>query len=251
MNTLLFIVAAMGILFFASDTINSGDSFSFSEFISASADGSGNRAPRGDTLMGHRSFTASTRTGQLSFHGAAFTYEDIDDTSSFAPYNFAFEANLFTPTPDTGDTIITSFYQQYNASFTDESGVLTETCLNPREGSNTSAEGMALTAPILCMIASDAPGQRLGMIGVVQPADDTILVQSGDATCRGEVAHWQTFPIYEDIEIILCAVVDQPYDTGSLDADRWMDIIFYQQVSDTHLLNMDATQRNSQSAYGS
>lgn len=251
MNTLLFVVAMLAVLFFAGNYINAGQSLSLPGVSDASAETAANEVAAQSLLKGHRTFDASMRFGQLTFHGAAFTFEDADATDSFAPYNFSFRTDQFTQTPRMDDTLIASFYARHGANFSDNSGVLTNTCVNPREGNNTSADGIALTAPILCMITSDIPNQQLGMIGVVQPADNTIGLESGDATCRAEVAHWRTLPTFGNINIILCAVVDQPYNPDARRADEWMDVIYYQQAGDTNLLNMRGTTRNFQSVRGS
>ncbi len=251
MNTLLFAVAALAILFFAGRYINAGQSLSMPEFIAASDDSPESTVPQVSPLRGHRTFAATMRFGQLTFHGAAFTFEDKEATDGFTPYNFAFRTDQFTQTPRMGDTLISAFYRRHNASFSDNSGVLTNTCVNPREGTNTSADGIALTAPILCMITSDVSGRQLGMIGLVQPTDNAVGLASGDATCRGEIAHWRTLPNFSNIKIILCAVVDRPYNPDARRADSWMDVIYYQQISDTQLVNLQATDRNSRPLEGS
>lgn len=251
MNTLLFIVAMLAVLFFAGNYINAGQSLSLPGGEVGSVEIATSEAPDEDPLMGHRSFDANMRFGQLTFHGAAFTFQDLDETDGFAPYNFAFQTDRFTQTPRMGDTLISSFYARHKSSFSDNSGVLTDTCVNPREDNNISADGLVLTSPILCMIASDVPNRQLGMIGVVQPADSTVRLENGDATCRAEIAHWRTLPTFTNISIIICAVVDKPFDPDARRAEDWMDVIFYQQFNGTQLLNMRATTRNFQTIRGS
>lgn len=241
MNTLLFGVFMLGILFFANREIGSIQAATSADVITA------DQAPisetfRDDPLMGHRTFSAAMRFGQLNMHGAAFTFEDESDTSGFVPYNFAFRTDQFTQTPRMDNNIIGGFYGRYKASFPTVSGVLTNTCVNFRD---TTADGIALKAPIVCQMMSAQPNRQMAMIGIVQPSDITVALESGDATCRDEVAHWRSLPGFQSIKTIVCIVVDKPYNPDARNASDWMDVIYYQQASDTVLLNMQATDRNS------
>ena len=241
MNTLLFGVFMLGILFFANREIGNIQTATAAD-LSTSEGASTTETFRDDPLNGHRAFSAGMRFGQLSLHGAAFTFEDEDDTSSYVPYNFAFRTDQFTQTPRMDDNIIDGFYGRYKASFPTVSGVLTNTCVNSRD---STADGIALTAPIVCQMMSAQPNQQMAMIGVIQPNDNTLALDSGDATCRGEVSHWRSLPGFQNIKTIVCIVVDKPYNPDARSASEWMDVIYYQQASDTLLLNLQATDRNS------
>lgn len=197
-----------------------------------------------EILMGYRRFDASIEDGRLSFHGAAFTFLDADDPSTFMPYNFAFDGHGFVEMTDT--RVATELYASNDAAFPTVSGVDGENCVTPRAGTLETADGTPLALSTLCRIVPAIPGQAEGMIGVIYPADNTKPLADGDATCRGEFDHWRSLPGFENKTIVLCAIVDRPYVEDAYSATRWMDVIFYQHYAGD-LYNMRADTRNFQS----
>ncbi|MHA6262438.1 hypothetical protein ACXYMO_04480 [Arenibacterium sp. CAU 1754] len=197
-----------------------------------------------EILMGHRTFDGSVRFGRLSFHGTAFTFTDRDDPKTFVPYSFAFDKNRFTPVPRVNR--LGKFYEKYNAGdLPIKSGVDLESCVEPRRETIATGDGLSLINPMLCRIQASLPNAPDGMIGVVFPADNETPLADGDATCRSEFAHWRTLSGYEDASIVLCAIVDRPFDPDAYRPQDWMDVIFYQQYAGK-LYNMRADTRNFQ-----
>ena len=196
-----------------------------------------------EILMGYRSFDGDIQDGRLSFHGAAFTFLDADDPSTFIPYNFAFDGTAFRELPE--PTLAAEFYARNDAAFPTVSGVDLQSCVQPRADSGTTADGTPLALTVLCRIVPAIPGNNEGMIGVVYPADDSTPLADGDATCRGEFQHWRSFPGFENKTIVLCAVVDRTFVEDAYSATRWMDVIFYQHYAG-ELYNMRADTRNFQ-----
>lgn len=196
-----------------------------------------------EILMGYRRFDAEIEDNRLSFHGAAFTFLDADDPTTFMPYNFAFDGHSFVEMTDT--TLATEFYERNNADFPTVSGVDHQSCVTPRADSLETADGTPLAMSTLCRIVAAIPGHNEGMIGVIYPADNTTPLADGDATCRGEFDHWRSFPGFENKTIVLCVIVDRPYVEDAYSATRWMDVIFYQHHAGD-LYNMRADTRNFQ-----
>ncbi|WP_341365673.1 hypothetical protein [Yoonia sp. BS5-3] len=234
MNTLLFGVVMLGILFFANREISTivPEQAATQELVVD------------DLLMGHRSFDGRMRFGQLTFHGAAFTFEDKDDPSTFVPYNFAYLTDRFSQTPRMDGNVIAPFYAQYDAAFSIDSGVLTDTCVNPRQDETEGADSIALKNPILCQIASALPDQAPAMIGVLQSEDPAAAFTDADATCRAEIALWRNQPGFEEIKIMFCAIVDGTGIEDGQPAGDWMDVIVYQQISDVTLATLRGAGRN-------
>lgn len=197
-----------------------------------------------EILMGYRRFDADIQDGRLSFHGAAFTFLDADDPSTFMPYNFAFDGSKFVQMTDT--TLAAEFYARNDAAFPTVSGVDTQNCVTPRAGDMKTADGTPLALTTLCRIVPAIPGTAEGMIGVIYPADNAQPLADGDATCRAEFDHWRSFPGFKNKTIVLCAIVDRPHVQNAYMATQWMDVIFYQHYAGA-LYNMRADTRNFQS----
>lgn len=194
--------------------------------------------------MGQRTFDGNIRFGRLSFHGTAFTFTDRDDPTTFVPYSFAFDKNRFTEVPRINN--LGTFYDRYDAAdMSIKSGVDLRSCVQPRLETMATGDGLSLTNPLLCRIQSSLPNSPDGMIGVIFPTDNKTPLADGDATCRSEIAHWLTLPGYENPSIVVCAVVDRPFDPDAYRAQDWMDVIFYQQYAGK-LYNMRADTRNFQ-----
>ncbi|MDX8353458.1 hypothetical protein [Cognatiyoonia sp. IB215182] len=202
-----------------------------------------------DIVLAYRRFDADLRFGQLTVFGAVMTFDDIDEPASFTPYNFAFRRDKFTATPSFGQGPYTALYGRYNAEFPKTSGVVTESCINPRANNNTTEDGIALKQSMLCKLDSALPDRPAAMIGIIQPQVNEALPRGGDRTCRTEAAHWSTLPGFEDFDLIFCIVVDLPFDPDAYQASDWMDVITYQRFGSA-LFNMRAARRNFESIRG-
>ncbi|PRY26052.1 hypothetical protein CLV78_101145 [Aliiruegeria haliotis] len=200
---------------------------------------------RTEILMGYRSFDADLRGDRLTFVGGAFTFLDRDDPQTFEAYLFQYDGTSFLPTRLAQSQAAAKLFSRYGAAVPGEPVPAASGCIDPRPGQPATAAGIPLRAPVLCHLSSATPGGLPAIIGVLNPAPDTLPLDSGDETCRAEIAHWLTLPGFEDAEVVLCAVVDQPFLKDAYSASYWMDIIFYQQRG-TRLLNMRADRRNFQ-----
>ena len=194
-------------------------------------------------LKGYRTFYGEIRNDSLSFHGGAMTFLDAKDPTTFVPYNFAFDGDAFVDLPET--EVVPKFHKRYDTEFSTLSGVDTATCMSPRAKGEAAADGTALQLSLLCRINAALPDALPGMIGVIRPQEGQLPLADGDQTCRDEIVHWRDQAGFEDIDVILCAIVDLPHDPEAYSADFWMDVIFYQKYGRA-LLNMRAATRNFQ-----
>jgi len=190
--------------------------------------------------LAHRTFDARITTNRLSFSGTILSFTAQDDPATFASYTFAFHETQFTPLPDT--SAVAAFQEQFGVEHPVQSTVDIDSCIETRPDTIATADGTSLIFPTLCRINATAEGEAPGMIGVIFPADNTIPLRDGDATCREEIAYWRTLPGFADIGIVICAVVDRPFDPNGR-AQNWMDVIAYQHV-DGALFTMRAESRN-------
>ncbi len=196
-----------------------------------------------EILKGYRTFDATLEGDQLRFYGAAFTFLDAKDPSSFVPYNFAFDGAVFGEAPD--QDLARDFYARNDALFSTASSVDPYNCVEPRADSMTMADGTPLTHSLLCPIHAAHDTEQAGMIGVIIPDENSTPLADGDAACRAEFQHWRTLPGFEDKSIVLCAIVDRRFVPDAYSATSWMDVIFYQQHRG-YLYNMRADTRNFQ-----
>ncbi|SNS47176.1 hypothetical protein [Tropicimonas sediminicola] len=198
-----------------------------------------------EILMGYRRFDATVEDGRLIFHGGAFTFEDRDAPETFVPYVFEFDGTAFTGISPRHVPDVEAYFARYDAAYPVPTAAPASDCVNPRPESAT-AEGVPLRAPILCRLPSLLPDGEAAMIGILYPDPAALPLTDGDATCRGEVRHWQSLPGFEDIGIVFCVVMDRAFERDAYSAVNWMDVIFYQAYG-TRLLNMRADRRNFQS----
>ena len=192
--------------------------------------GSNRTAPRATDpfLKAYRVIDADLRLGQLSVSGAAFTFTDLEDPNTIVPYNFSFRHDHFTATPTINFPAHEKLYQRVDVNLPKTSGVVPETCINPRPQSNSTASGVALKTPLLCHLQASLPNSPPAMVGVIQPASNVALRARTDSVCRAELNHWITLSTFEDIPIVFCIVVDRPFLPDAYSADLWMDVIIYQ-----------------------
>lgn len=178
----------------------------------------------------YRRFDADMRFGQLSVSGAAMSFFDFDDPTTFAPYNFSYRHDRFVPTPTMNFPAHDDLYRRIDVTLSKAAGVIQDTCINPRPEKNSTASGLALKNPLLCHLQASLPDHPPAMIGVIQPVNNVALVDGGDAVCRAELNHWITLPTFESIPLVFCIIVDRPFDQNAYTPELWMDVIIYQRT---------------------
>jgi len=215
---------------------------SFGQVLQTFVDNVSGQFSRSEILMGHRKWVGSIENHALRFHGMAFTFLDLDDSSTFVPYAFDFNGSEFFPAPAEHAEEIAALFARYKAPFADSTPQTPDGCVEP---SPETGDTVRPDADIICRLPSLLPNARPAVIGVLRPDPTTLPLEDGDALCRKNVQRWLKMPDFRGIEVALCVITDRPYQADAHSAGNWMDILFYQKRG-TRLLNMRGERRNFQ-----